>query len=248
MGTLSYLFAIFISILSSIIFIVAILHSDKESKEPNYMIALALLSGIFTIAVSLIVGQLILPKLNFLNGESYNFIKVLIFAFVEETAKIIVLYFCIQRNSNFDDIYDGFVYSSLIALSFGAFESVLYVLNETNLSSMINLALIRGITTIPLHLICGTVMGYYVGTEKFTRKKSLRMFKLFNYGLTQILSFFNTDLPFIITLVIFFIPFYIVGITYINRTKMVNEKFINNKYVIGLITKKEYDKIIEERY
>ena len=82
MGTLSYLFAIFISILSSIIFIVAILHSDRESKEPNYMIALALLSGIFTIAVSLIVGQLILPKLNFLNGESYNFIKVLIFAFV----------------------------------------------------------------------------------------------------------------------------------------------------------------------
>ena len=71
---------------------------------------------------------------------------------------------------------------------------------------------------------------------------------IYNYGLTQILSFFNTDLPFIITLVIFFIPFYIVGITYINRTKMVNEKFINNKYVIGLITKKEYDKIIEERY
>ena len=103
MGTLSYLFAIFISILSSIIFIVAILYSDRESKEPNYMIVLALLSGIFTIAVSLIVGQLILPKLNFLNGESYNFIKVLIFAFVEETAKIIVLYFCIQRNSNFDD-------------------------------------------------------------------------------------------------------------------------------------------------
>lgn len=260
MGTFSYLFVIFISILSSIIFIVAILYSDRESKEPGYMIALALLSGIFTTIVSLIVGQLILSKLNFLNEESYNFIKVLVFALVEEISKIIVLYFCIQRNKNFDDIYDGFIYSSLVALSFGAFESILYVLNEANLSSMINLALIRGITTIPLHLICGTIMGYYVGTEKFTRKKSLRMFKLFNaillptivhtiynYGLAQMLLF-NSDLPFIITLMILFIPFYVIGMTYISRTKIVNEKFINNKYVIGLITKKEYDKIIKERY
>ena len=43
MGTLSYLFVIFISVLSSIIFISAILYSDRKSKEPSYMIALALL-------------------------------------------------------------------------------------------------------------------------------------------------------------------------------------------------------------
>ena len=180
MGTLSYLFVIFISILSSIIFISAILYSDRKSKEPGYMIALALLSGVFTIAVSLLVGKVILPHLNYLNYESYTFVKVLIFAFVEESAKLTVLYFFIQKNSNFDDVYDGFVYSSLIALSFAAFETVMYVFTETDFSSMIHLGIIRGITSIPLHLICGIVMGYYVGTEKFTKKNSMKMFKLFN--------------------------------------------------------------------
>ena len=82
MGTLSYLFVIFISILSSIIFISAILYSDRKSKEPSYMIALALLSGVFTIAVSLLVGKVILPHLNYLNYESYTFVKLLIFSFV----------------------------------------------------------------------------------------------------------------------------------------------------------------------
>ena len=153
MGTLSYLFVIFISILSSIIFTSVILYSDRKSKEPSYMIALALLSGVFTIAVSLLVGKVILPHLNYLNYESYTFVKVLIFAFVEESAKLTVLYFFIQKNSNFDDVYDGFVYSSLIALSFAAFETVMYVFTETEFSSMIHLGIIRGITSIPLHLI-----------------------------------------------------------------------------------------------
>lgn len=261
MGILSYLFVIFISILSSIIFVVAILYSDRKNKEPIYMILISLLSGIFTIGISLIIGKIILPKLNFLNFDSYNFIKILLYAFTEEFAKIVVLYFCLQKNKNFDDIYDGFVYSTLVALSFGAFESIIYVLTESSVLSMIYLALIRGITTIPLHLICGTIMGYYIGTEKFSRKKSLKLFKLFNaiflptilhtiynYGLTQILLFFNSDLSFIITLIIFFVLFCIIGIIYICRTKNVNNKFVNNKYVIGLITQKEYNNIIKNRY
>lgn len=261
MGTLSYLFVIFISILSSIIFISVILYSDRKNKEPGYMIALALLSGIFTIAVSLVVGKLILPHLNYLNYESYNFIKVLIFAFVEESAKLIVLYFFIQKNSNFDDIYDGFVYSSLISLSFAAFETVMYVLTETEFNSMIHLAIIRGVTSIPLHLICGIVMGYYVGTEKFAKTYSIKIFKLFNslllptlihtiynYYLTKILMFVESDLLFILLMLVFFIPLYITGIVYLKRIKLVNDKFMNNKSPIGLLTNSEYEKLEEERY
>lgn len=261
MGTLSYLFVIFISVLSSIIFISAILYSDRKSKEPSYMIALALLSGVFTIAVSLLVGKVILPHLNYLNYESYTFVKVLIFAFVEESAKLTVLYFFIQKNSNFDDVYDGFVYSSLIALSFAAFETVMYVFIETEFSSMIHLGIIRGITSIPLHLICGIVMGYYVGTEKFTKKNSMKMFKLFNslllptlihtvynYYLTKILAFATSDLLFIILVLAFFIPLYITGIVYVKRIKNVNDKFMSNKSPFGLLTNKEYERLEEERY
>lgn len=260
MGMLSYAFALFISVLSSLFFVFAILYSDRKSKEPIYMIILALLSGVFTIASSLVVGKLILPHLNYLGYSSYNFMKVLIFAFVEEASKLTVLYFFIQKNSSFDDIYDGFVYSSLIALSFGAFETVMYVFSESDFSSMINLALVRGITSIPLHLICGIVMGYYVGTEKFAKTKRISIFKLFmslllptiihtiyNYYLSQILVYITDDLLFILLIMVFFIPLYIVGIAYTNRIKNVNAKFLNENSPFGLLTKSEYINK-EERY
>ena len=199
--------------------------------------------------------------MNYLNYESYTFVKVLIFAFVEESAKLTVLYFFIQKNSNFDDVYDGFVYSSLIALSFAAFETVMYVFTETEFSSMIHLGIIRGITSIPLHLICGIVMGYYVGTEKFTKKNSMKMFKLFNslllptlihtvynYYLTKILAFATSDLLFIVLILTFFIPLYITGIVYVKRIKNVNDKFMSNKSPFGLLTNKEYERLEEERY
>lgn len=256
MGTLSYLFAIFVSVFTSIIFVSAILYSDRKSKEPKYMIALALLSGIFTISLTLIIERFILPYLSYLNLSSYSFTRILVFAFIEEAIKLIVLFFFIQKNSNFDDIYDGFVYSSLIALSFASFETVMYVFSESDLTSMIHLAIIRGITTIPLHLICGIIMGYYVGTEKFSKTKTLKRLKIFNsllfptivhtiynYFLIKILSFVNSDMLFILLIVIFFIPLYIIGVIYINRTKIVNESFMNNKKTIGLLTNKEYKNI-----
>ena len=162
---------------------------------------------------------------------------------------------------NFDDVYDGFVYSSLIALSFAAFETVMYVFTETEFSSMIHLGIIRGITSIPLHLICGIVMGYYVGTEKFTKKNSMKMFKLFNslllptlihtvynYYLTKILAFVTSDFLFIILILVFFIPLYITGIVYVKRIKNVNDKFMSNKSPFGLLTNKEYERLEEERY
>ena len=48
---------------------------------------------------------------------------------------------------------------------------------------------------------------------------------------------------FILLIVIFFIPLYIIGVIYINRTKIVNESFMNNKKTIGLLTNKEYKNI-----
>ena len=153
------------------------------------------------------------------------------------------------------------MYSSLIALSFAAFETVMYVFTETEFNSMIHLAIIRGITSIPLHLICGIVMGYYVGTEKLTKTNSMKMFKLFNslllptlihtiynYYLTKILAFVTSDLLFILLILVFFIPLYITGIVYVKRIKNVNDKFMSNKSPFGLLTNKEYENFEEERY
>ena len=98
-----------------------------------------------------------------------NLTRISILALVEEFAKLTALYVFISHNKAYDDIYDGFVYSAVIALSFALIETFLYVIKEDSYTNMSSLALLRNFTTIPLHITCGIVMGYYVSISKFSR-------------------------------------------------------------------------------
>lgn len=266
MNLMNYIFIIVLSLLTTIIFICSILYSDKKSREPVYMILIALISGVFTIGLSLIIGQIILPNLQVINSGLFSYntssvIKILILALVEEYSKLLVLYLFISKNSNFDDIYDGFVYSSLIALSFAAIETLMYVFSEFDFSSMISLAILRGITAVPLHLICGIVMGYYIGIQKFSWGTSRRIFNLsmslfipalihfsYNYLLTKIVLYLSNNSMLIIVMIVFFIPYYIIAIAFIKRTISLNDKFINNVKHKNLMTKNEYIEITEKNF
>lgn len=262
----SYIVISLLSLFTTFIFIGFILYSDRKSREPIYMILLCLGSCAFTICLSLLLGQILLPKLEIISTGLFSYsthstIKILMLALVEEYSKLIVLYLFISRNSNFDDIYDGFVYAALIALSFAALESLIYVFNEPNIDSMKSLALLRGITTVPLHLICGIVMGYYMGVEKFSWGTKIRIFNLikcllmptilhfvYNYTLTNMISKLSNDGMLIICMIIFFIPFYLIALFYLKKTKFLNDKFITNEKYKHLMTRNEYNEIVSKQY
>lgn len=266
MSIIEYISIFFLSIVTTIIFVSCIIYSDRKSKEPLHMLLICLFSGVFTICLTLLLGQIILPNLEIISSGLFSYntnnsIKILILAMVEEYCKLIVLYLLVSKNRNYDDLYDGFVYSSLIALSFGAFETLIYVFNEPTFSSMTSLAILRSFTTIPLHLICGVVMGYYVSVEKFTFGTKDRVFYLFNalliptfihfiynHTLAHVMNILVNDSLFIIFLIVFFIPFYVTAISYFNKTKSLNDKFINNIKYKNLMTKKEYNEIIKSKY
>ena len=266
MNLFNYISIVGLSLLTTIIFIILILYSDRKNKEPVYVILLCLISCIFTICLSLILGQILLPKLDIISSglfdyNTHNIVKIIMLALVEEYSKLIVLYLFLSKNSNFDDIYDGFVYSSLISLSFAALESLIYVFNEPNIDSMKSLAILRGITTVPLHLICGISMGYFMGKEKFTWGTKSRIFNLimcllfptflhfiYNFTLTNIINRYLNSSILVFMVILFFIPFYIIGILFINKTKFLNNKFINNIHYKNLMTKDEYNEIINKQY
>ena len=266
MNLLNYLIVIFFSIITTVIFVYMILYSDRKSREPLHMVFICLISGIFTICLTLLIGNIILPNLEIIGSELFsyntnNIIRTLILALTEEYAKLFTLYLFISKNRNFDDIYDGFVYSSLIALSFAVLESFIYVLREPDFSSMTLLAILRSVTTIPLHLVCGIIMGYYMGVEKFswgTKRRIFTLFKalivptiihfLYNFIISKLISNLNNDMTFILLLLLFFIPVYIICIIYIKNSKKLNEKFINNEKYKNLMTKNEYNEIIKYKY
>ena len=159
------LLVILFSIITSLILVGYVLYSDRKSKEPVKNIVICLLSGILTIALASYLEGIAAKSVS---GPLLTYIC----AFIEEASKIAIFLLFIFDNKHYDDIYDGIVYMMLIALSFAGLENVMYAFTESTISKSISLALIRDFTTIPLHVICGIVIGYFMSLSSFSKDKT----------------------------------------------------------------------------
>ena len=238
---------ILLTVVPSLFLLALILYSDRKSREPVLMILICAFSGAFTICLSLIIDKIIL-KYHLVGGDlftdsnTYSIYRIMILAGVEEYVKLLVLYLFLYRNKAFDEIFDGFVYSSIIALSFSLVETVLYVINEATFNDMTSLAILRNFTAIPLHLTCGIAMGYFVALEKFAKSKTKKIINMI-FALSvptivhtvynvffSIVSFSNNSSSSIIVIILFILSVYFIGIMFIMRTNALNKIFISNGY------------------
>jgi RsiW-degrading membrane proteinase PrsW (M82 family) len=211
------------------------------------MILICILSGAFTICFSIVIDKLILT-LNLIDASmfpsqnSYSVYRIMVLAGVEEYAKLLILHLFLYRNKSYDDIYDGFVYSAIIALSFSLIETIMYVFKEPTFSEMTSLAILRNFTSIPLHMVCGVVMGYFISLQKFSKTKGRKLFNLilslsiptlihtiYNVFFSVILMDSNNILTLIIV-ILFVLSIYFIGIMVILKTNALNTIFINNGY------------------
>ena len=264
---LVFLFAL----VPAILLVVFVLYTDRKSKEPAKNIILCLLSGFLTIALAQYLENLVMPYF------SNNVVLTYIWAFLEEVSKAAIFFLFVFDNKYYDDIYDGLVYMALIALSFAGLENIMYAFSESTVASSISLALMRDFTTIPLHVICGIVIGYFLSLSYFSKTKKKKYVNIvlallvssFIHGtfnnLMTLLSTINISdndsvkmmlfvmLPLLIIMVVLFI----VAIKFINKSVKLNDIFVNNleyddKYAY-LMTSKEVllsgkNKLKEERY
>ena len=264
---LVFLFAL----VPAILLVVFVLYTDRKSKEPAKNIILCLLSGFLTIALAQYLENLVMPYF------SNNVVLTYIWAFLEEVSKAAIFFLFVFDNKYYDDIYDGLVYMALIALSFAGLENIMDAFSESTVASSISLALMRDFTTIPLHVICGIVIGYFLSLSYFSKTKKKKYVNIvlallvssFIHGtfnnLMTLLSTINISdndsvkmmlfvmLPLLIIMVVLFI----VAIKFINKSVKLNDIFVNNleyddKYAY-LMTSKEFllsgkNKLKEERY
>jgi RsiW-degrading membrane proteinase PrsW (M82 family) len=91
-------------------------------------------------------------------------------AFTEELFKYLALYFLIWKSREFNDKYDGIVYSVFISLGFAAVENVLYVFGGGVFTGVV-----RAVTAVPAHAIFGITMGFYFGMAKFYIKQQQQL-------------------------------------------------------------------------
>lgn len=230
------------SLIPTIILACFILYTDKKNKEPIKNIIICLLSGILTTALA-----------SYLEGIAAKFItnEVLltyIWALIEELSKIAIFFMFIFDNKFYDEIYDSIVYMTLIALSFAGVENIMYAFSESTVSNSIGLALMRDFTTIPLHVICGVIIAYYLSLGNFSKvkNKKVKSFFLagviaslvhgtFNLLMTVISAFSVGNKTFLgvfffqtLPLLLIMIGLFYLAIKFSRKTLKLNEIFLSN--------------------
>lgn len=140
---------------------------DKYEKEPGQMLIKAFALGSLAV-IPVVFFEL---RLNIFDMAEMDYLKAGYTAFivaglVEEGFKFFIFWFFLWKNKNFNETYDGIVYSVFISLGFATTENIGYVL-----LTGFHTAFIRSITAVPAHALFGVTMGYYFGKARFADEK-----------------------------------------------------------------------------
>jgi RsiW-degrading membrane proteinase PrsW (M82 family) len=147
--------------------------NDKHEREPIGLLLRAYMYGVLSIgityAVSKLISQFITIHEQDLTEQAIH--AFLIVALVEESSKFLFVRGILYNNVNFNEPFDGIVYSVMVGMGFATFENILYVLNDG-----ISVGVMRMFTAVPAHATFAVLMGFYLGKAKFDHKKGYYAF------------------------------------------------------------------------
>jgi len=147
-----------------------IYQKDKYDKEPKSLIIKSFLFGCLGILPAIF--------LEFFTESMFNNLFLYVFigiALVEEGVKYFFLKKYLFNKPEFNEPMDGIVYAVMISLGFATVENICYVF--TRPGQEIQVAIMRMFTAIPLHAVCGIILGYFVGLAKFSDNSRPLLYK-----------------------------------------------------------------------
>lgn len=147
---------IVLAIIPALLIIWYIYRKDRYEPEPKYLVAEVFLLG------ALSVFPAILLELPFPPGL---FMYAVVAPVVEEGLKFCVVFFFVYNMSEFDEPIDGIVYAAAAGLGFATIENIFYVVEGG-----LPVAVIRGIVSVPGHVIFSCIWGFALGIAKFRPK------------------------------------------------------------------------------
>ena len=164
----------FLYILSAItpaVLILLFVYKQDKFPEPKNIVFKTFLFGCATIlAIDLIIPVLDDFSENYFKDNTFHFFDNFIrAAFLEEFFKLIVIVFFCTRKSAFDEPMDGLVYGVAASLGFAAYENIGYVLNFYKDPSF-DIAIVRAFSAVPMHALCGIIMGFLITQSIFEKK------------------------------------------------------------------------------
>jgi protease PrsW len=142
---------------------------DKHEKEPVGLLVKSFFYGMLSVIVTLLIS---IPLSAFVPINETDVTEQAVHAFiivalVEEFSKFIFVRGILYRNPNFNEPFDGIVYSVMVSMGFATLENIMYVVDGGW-----GVAILRMLTAVPAHASFAVLMGYYLGLAKFVHKKS----------------------------------------------------------------------------
>ena len=187
---------IFAAVAPGFIILFYIFRQDLFPEPKKIVFKTFIFGAAIILALDLILADIDKYAEKFFSGEGFNFFDNFIrAAFIEEFFKMIVLIFFCTRKDEFDEPMDGLVYGAAVSLGFATYENIEYVLYYLKDPSF-EIALTRAYTAVPLHALCGIMMGFLITQSIFEKKHNylnlilalfipVGMHGLYNYSLSS---------------------------------------------------------------
>ena len=164
------------AMLPVVIYMFFVIACDSEKPEPLRVLLLTVLTGI---VAAFIITAFGMPL--FINGHdnelgksvsdsfSTGFLRI---ATPAELSKWVLLLVFLSLNKYYDEYLDGIVYSVCLSMGFSGVLGIWFMSEFVGASTSI--FLFKGVTTafilIPIHLMSGAAMGYFIALGKRKRK------------------------------------------------------------------------------
>ncbi|MBM3442687.1 MAG: PrsW family intramembrane metalloprotease [Bacteroidetes bacterium] len=153
-----------------------IIFKDSYNKEPRRHLLICFVLGVFSTLLALGIEMLGMRILSASMAESLLSTALeafLVVAFVEEWSKYLMVKQYAFRKPEFDEPFDGIVYSVMVSMGFATLENILYVMQHG-----MGTAILRMFLSVPAHACFGIVMGYYLGKARFTEGREKTYIRL----------------------------------------------------------------------
>lgn len=175
-GILKWAYISLTALLPAVIYMLYIIAYDSKKPEPLKVLLLAVLIGIIAAYSVTAIGMPLFmggfeSELNkdIIDSLSIGFLQIAIPA---ELSKWLLLLAFLYFNKYYDEYLDGIVYSVCLSMGFAGVLGVWFMSGFVGFST--SMFLFKGVTTslilIPIHLMSGASMGYFLAISNRKRK------------------------------------------------------------------------------
>ncbi len=150
------------------------IREDGDHPEPKAMITLSFLAGMVAVGIAYPLQKFVV---GFIDIEQNTFILLLLWAAIEECAKLLMFVLVAYHSIDFDEPMDAVIYLITVALGFSALENTLFLIDPISAGHGIMAVILgnyRFIGASLLHVICNATIGVFLGMAFFRTLRERR--------------------------------------------------------------------------